>query len=408
MAIQPAKNPLNDPLPSSFAIDNFQSALECPVLMPNTLTDAVLLTPCGHSISEVACREMYKGKESINCPLCSTRVEAWYPNHALRSLVSQITGMNVLQLLRTISAEVKEEPIPFPGIGARFVLARGDWEVLDCPTDLVREMHFHSTTKGSLFEEMEIIGYKTGAVFIIIKFIGKEKTIAYLNSCGVQVPSEGSRGYSERSYRSNAYDTKALFEVIARHNEIPKQTFALIRDLVYVGDWRTVTPLKWYEKAILERDYSSNRIKPYTNLPPGKGAQFAVTSKDWEDVPDGIEVAKKLELTSTTEGSFLQKMAVLGLKSGTVHILVTFTGKDETIFYLNGCGLQVPTKNCFNSGVRYSDHCYQSIGVETELLLNTITQHNTIPAKELQFIRKLVIDQDSTWKELVWQEEQVP
>lgn len=375
------------------AIENFQNNLECPVLMPNTLIDAVLLAPCGHSIGEVALKAMYKDKVEIDCPLCRERVTAWFPNRSLRSIVGQ--ALDLVPSIKAVSE--KQDPIPFPGKKARFIHVHGNWEVLDSGTHLAREMNFQSTTCGSLFEEITILGCKNGTVSILIKFLGKEETISYLNQCGVQAPSQGSKG----SYRSNAYDTKALWSVIATHNEIPKNKVALLRELIYVGDWKIVTPLTAEDKALLERPYI--RKVPFDAIPPGKKAFFVVTSKDWEDVPNGTEVLKKLELTSVEVDSYLKKITFLGLSDGYVNILISFAGGDKTISYLNRSGLDVPTKNSFNSGFRYSDHCFQSYTPnETQLLWNIISRNNYIPEKTVQLIRNLVFDQKCQWRNYQW------
>ena len=396
MAIQSASTSISTPIysVSNFAIDNFEKSQKCAVMISDDLTDAFLLAPCGHSISKVAREEMYKGGNNVHCPLCQTRVIECYPNHTLNSIVSQSVQMKLVDVLRTVSDGQKEQSIPFPGTQARFVHASGDWEVLDSGTDLAREMEFHSITRGSLFERFVVLGWKTGEVALTLKFLGKDKTISYLNDCGVQAPTLGSKGYSNHSYRSNSLDTKALFEVIAKHNDIPKHKFALIRDLVFVADWKTVTPLKWDEKSILEREYSHLRTEPYFSIFPGKKAEFALSSDHWEIPLNGI---KKLGLTSTSEASLFQKLVFLGYESGSIGILITFKGKDETIFYLNRCGMDVPTKNSFNAGVRYSDHCYLAIGDKSELLFKILTKNNNFPEKELQFVRKLVTNHE--WKE---------
>lgn len=68
-------------------IGNFSQALACP-LYRTPLIDAVMLTPCGHSISEAAARTMYRGEsnEPATCSLCSQDVKACYPNLTVRSL----------------------------------------------------------------------------------------------------------------------------------------------------------------------------------------------------------------------------------------------------------------------------------------------------------------------------------
>jgi len=70
-------------------MDNLSTSLECPV-SGDFLTDAVIIVPCGHTISEVVARSMYGSMEEgiiekqADCPLCCCDVHAYYPNHLAR------------------------------------------------------------------------------------------------------------------------------------------------------------------------------------------------------------------------------------------------------------------------------------------------------------------------------------
>lgn len=55
--------------------------LQCPVLF-SPLTDAVLLAPCGHTVSKAAVHIL---KRDL-CPVCRHKVKAFYPNYAVRTL----------------------------------------------------------------------------------------------------------------------------------------------------------------------------------------------------------------------------------------------------------------------------------------------------------------------------------
>ncbi len=97
---------------------NFANALECPVLsLP--LHDAVLLTPCGHTISEVAAKNIYGVMRSIvsvehrgPCPLCRERVRTYYPNQTVRALVTALGTQHLEDALPLISPIIMADPVP--------------------------------------------------------------------------------------------------------------------------------------------------------------------------------------------------------------------------------------------------------------------------------------------------------
>jgi len=233
------------------AVSNFSNALECPVML-TLLKDAVLLTPCGHTISEVAAKNLYGAVQTIEeretvekvapCPLCRRNVVAYYPNHAMRSLVAITLGTKVEEVLPVVSASVQAAPekdldtIPFPGVAAKFVLRSGSWEPFESGAALVRQLTFTSATEGSLFEEMGLLGYKDGRIALQITF--KENRTAasqYLLDCGLKLDFIATNcGF----YVSRTNDTKLLFRILAKHNEIPKEHFMFIRDLVTSGNWK--------------------------------------------------------------------------------------------------------------------------------------------------------------------------
>lgn len=247
----------NSAVSQSCDFNNFAKSLMCPVQL-TPLKDAVILTPCGHTISEVAANSMYCGTRDINgneivetkklCPLCRRTVQAYYPNLIMRSLVESTLGVKLEEPLPAASAIIKADEekdldsIPFPGIGAHFVLTRGNWDNLIRQGNVVRELVFTSQTGNSFFKEMSIQGHEDGHVSIFIEFKREDSaSITYLLDCGIALScSQEMVG----CYRSTESDTKLLFKILAKYNEIPADKLPLIRELVASGDWRTVTPLK--------------------------------------------------------------------------------------------------------------------------------------------------------------------
>lgn len=242
-AINHRSNPVDNTLLSN--------ALTCPILK-TPLKDAVLLLPCCHTISEVAATHLYHGIHQVNgensvknqapCALCSRNVTAYYPNHIMRSLVELMLGIKSKEDLPTTSAIIQPDKeknlddIPFPGVGAHFVLASGDWNFFDSGGDLIREMTFVSKTKDSVFKKMSVLGYYDGSIAISINFEKNNKIVGdYLSECGINLDFvDIICGF----YKSNFNDTELLFRILAKHNYIPADKFSLIRNLVAKGNWK--------------------------------------------------------------------------------------------------------------------------------------------------------------------------
>lgn len=217
---------------------NFFKSLECPVTL-EFVEDAVLLIPCGHTISLYAANglcEVASDEDGIEkttnqplCPHCRDKIVALNPNLLVREIVSK-----GLEVPVTTQMDDKEDTIPFPGTAGKFALSRGDWSFKETKADLVRDLWFSNESREASFQEMEILGYRNGSVRIIIHF--DPQITNYLLHCGFIL--EG-----KYFYKSNSRTTKLLFKILAKYNEIPEDKFSLIQTLVESGDWRTVTPL---------------------------------------------------------------------------------------------------------------------------------------------------------------------
>lgn len=250
---------------SAVNISNISKSLECPV-MATPLADAVMLTPCGHTISELAAKNIHRGmnQDSVEkqapCPLCRRTVTAYYPNLALRSLVSSILGIKLEEALPAICAEVSPDvevdidTVPFPGIGARFTQTNRGWDqIIPFNDELVREIKLVSEKKDSLFEEMSVLGYRDGGVAIFLTFKQfRTEASAYLQKLGIKADYHPF-------LKSDKSNIKRLLSIIAKHNQIPADQFDLIKKLAESGDWTKVTPLQNGE-----------------NLPPPRRSRFYI------------------------------------------------------------------------------------------------------------------------------------
>lgn len=234
-------------------ISNFSNTLQCPVMI-TPLADAVMLIPCGHTISEIAANNIYREMRIVNgretagnqapCVICRAQVTAYHPNHAIRSLVGMLLeGLPLASAQLSADEEKNLDAIPFPGLGAKFVLTEGDWNINDSGSYLVRSLCFTSHTEGSLFQAMNVLGYRDGSVHISISFRenNRKAGMDYLSACGIDLDYY-TRNVS-KYYKSELIHNKLLFRILAKHNDIPADKFLLIRDLVARGNWNNVTPL---------------------------------------------------------------------------------------------------------------------------------------------------------------------
>lgn len=242
-----------------FAVSNFLNSLECPVMF-TPLSDAVILVPCGHTISEIAAKQIYGGmsgeggtetvRNPAACPLGCRKVTAYYPNLIVRSLIGEVSSVKLEEALPLFSAalpgddKINIDDIPFPGKGAKFVLSANHWNAhYGTGGDLVRELEFKSQTSGSLFTKFSVLGYRDGSFAIFFNFEKKCKDAAidYLSKCGIELK------FIEREichYKSDLSTTELVFRILAKHNDIPQDQFTLIRELVNSDDWRKVTPFE--------------------------------------------------------------------------------------------------------------------------------------------------------------------
>lgn len=228
---------------NGFDCSNFNKALECPVYQA-AMKDAVMVTPCGHSFSELAAKSIFQGPISTPltqqepCPVCRTKVTAYYPNMAMRTVVELLLGKKPEEILPDVSKSIQEDEnvnldaIPFPGKGAKFVSRTRDWMYADRGDGirLHKSQKFDSATKDSIFSEFTVLCDSDGDVRISISY--GDGGMKYLLACGIPA-KESDYG----TYFSKPRELKLLFQIIAKHNEIPADKFPLIRDLAETGKW---------------------------------------------------------------------------------------------------------------------------------------------------------------------------
>lgn len=228
---------------ASYDLSNCVNSLECPVTY-KPLFDAVVLIPCGHTISEIAAKNIYRGmtygevEQQAPCPLCRRTAKAYYPNLTVRDFVGSLRKMHIKEALPIVSkkvmadAEIDLHTIPFPGKSANFVLSDGDWISRDkTGMNLKRYLEFSSKTSGSFFKKVTFLGYEDNKIRISVDFNKYNKNLIsdYFLKCGIEIDRiEKDRG----TYFSNKLTTKLLFKIIMMHNELPEEYIPVIREAI--------------------------------------------------------------------------------------------------------------------------------------------------------------------------------
>lgn len=225
---------------SSYDLSNCAKSLECPVTF-NPLNDAVMLTPCGHTISEIAAKNIYRGmmpggvEQQSPCPLCQRRVKAYYPNLIVRDLVGSLRRMHLEETLPVVSKKVAEidlHTIPFPGKSANFALSNGNLNDNDSYDGYFRRcLTFSSQTEGSLFKKMGFSESRNNRIFIDVYFNKENADLVsdYFLKCGIKLNEYNNKfGF----YQSNKVTTNVLFKILIMHNELPEEYISLIREAI--------------------------------------------------------------------------------------------------------------------------------------------------------------------------------
>lgn len=120
----------------------------------------------------------------------------------------------------------------FPGIGAKFELSIGGFTFGEQDCILADEVVFTSRTEGSTFRKFSIFCETDGTAKLAVS-CGKVG-LQYLLDCGVSF----DKRVGEEQYISKPETRHLLFQIIAKHNEIPAIRFATVRILVEKGSWR--------------------------------------------------------------------------------------------------------------------------------------------------------------------------
>lgn len=106
-------------------VETYSRNMEDPVAY-QPLKDAVVLVPCGHSLSKEIAEEIFK-KMSVQCPECRQSFFMYVPNFTVRRMEAQahkIATMIANPLVNPLKQPPTEKPkplLPFPGNKASFM-----------------------------------------------------------------------------------------------------------------------------------------------------------------------------------------------------------------------------------------------------------------------------------------------
>lgn len=212
----------------------------------------VVLVPCGHSLDQRTAEQIHgiitkEGQcenQRTTCSLCRKHVTTYVPNHALRDVIERIAGASAEQIaalpkeslvIEERGEQVDINSIPFPGMGARFVHNYGNWERMSSGADLVRIMKFKSATEGSLFYEFSLLGYRDGTIRISVDTKARELVANYLQQ--LQFVKDFLWGCCDCFRSETDEDTRTLFTILARNNEIPAEYYDRMKQIVESGHW---------------------------------------------------------------------------------------------------------------------------------------------------------------------------
>lgn len=212
---------------SNIQFDTIELPPVCPVT-DEPLESAVTLVPCAHKVNESAATRLFGehcGRfqwrvEGCNqCPLCGKVVEGWMVDQLMRNIVYKIQGRSPPEV----------GPL-YPGNPSRFVYNGGDWKITS-HSDPIRRLAFKcSNVDEALITVFQVLGYKDGGVNIVIFFDKKKRNElrGYLQKFGLFLEEE----ICSFSYESKTpQETKALYQILTKNNEIP-EGFSQMLDLI--------------------------------------------------------------------------------------------------------------------------------------------------------------------------------
>ena len=229
-------------------LERITSSLTCPVSW-EPLFGAVSLIPCAHKINETVALEMFgtrmksswRTTKAANCPICTKVVLGYSDDHTIRNITKDFFGdgqseESTLTLPEApIQIEAEEEP-SFPGARGRFMPTSGNW-LTDSQTDSLRKYRvFLSLTDDSAFKELRIVGYEDHSIQLSItprltRYLPCPALEKYMSQVGF--PLNGSHTF--RSY--NVEESKRLFEIFTKNNDLPKPHLSELRQIVKNGRW---------------------------------------------------------------------------------------------------------------------------------------------------------------------------
>jgi hypothetical protein len=148
----------------------------------------------------------------------------------MAKVVEQII-LPAISMVRTIIPEEKIV-LPFPGKGAKFVYASGNFEVFDSGAPLNRIIEFRSKTPGSLFTEFSVLGYRDGEINISVGFNKKINEKAVKNYLATYDIVPNAVELMTTYHTSGRTQLRNMFNILTENNEIPESHFEQICNII--------------------------------------------------------------------------------------------------------------------------------------------------------------------------------
>jgi hypothetical protein len=241
----------------------FSDTLDSPIGL-ECLTEAVFLFPCGHKLNEPEAisyfGDMVEGKCTKlgkRCTVCTTTITSWHIDHTIRALAKLFRELKPTILsdfpaskssaekkedaeMKEAAAVGKDDLPPFPGKSAKFNVLT-DWGIFETGAGLCRFLKFKTDDKDSLISEFHFAGYKDKSIKILLIFNTSFHSIEwpsktrFLTTYNFEINALNL--YSNSFLTETIEQTKKVFAIFTKYNEIPVDSLKLIAPIVEKGSW---------------------------------------------------------------------------------------------------------------------------------------------------------------------------
>lgn len=223
---------------------DFSRSMDCPVEFVR-LTSPFVLVPCGHTISEIAVKKIFRGiqegdeqsegtlwpcKEGV-CPLCDIKVSQFVINWTLKTVIENAVKVSK----ENFQLENEPEGViipPYLGVPGSFFSLTHNWK----PNCKEFKFTVKSENKNSLIQYLQFVGNKNGTIKLIVGSRNSEPYFAeYFTNLGFFV--DRSETYVACAFHPQA---EKLFEIVRSQNQFLVEHINFFRCLVRARSWKNL------------------------------------------------------------------------------------------------------------------------------------------------------------------------